>query len=208
MSPKSPAAASPTAPPSGRLAVLTGLAVATASVPIPILPGRMIARIRGAIAHDTVARHGLSLTTDARYILAEPSADHAVLRRAAETVAVELIKRLRGVGMVAAAASGLEVYALGYLLDRYLAIARQTGAARIHADEARRIRELINRAVARLISPTLSPTQAILPAGAEDLRDEVTRWTDTLLLAGASVPDYLDRRLDAAFDAVLRNADG
>ncbi len=89
-----------------------------------------------------------------------------------------------------------------------MAVARSTGAARIHADEARRIRELINRAVARVISPTLNPAQAILPAGAEDLRDEVTRWTDTLLLAGAGVPDYLDRRLDAAFDAVVKSTDG
>lgn len=199
-------AASPTAPPPGRLAVLTGFAVAAASIPVPVVPSRLLARIRGAIAHDVVARHGLSLTTDARILLAEPGGNQPVYRKAAEMVAMELLRRLRGVGVIAAAAQGLEVYALGHLLDRYLATARPTGAARIHADEARRIRELINRAVARTISPTLNPAQMVLPAGAEDLRDEVTRWTDTLLLAGAAAPDYMERRLNAAFDDVVKSA--
>jgi hypothetical protein len=202
----SPATAvSSAAAPPGRLAVLTGLAVAAASIPLPVVPTRLLARIRGAIAHDTVARHGLSLTTDARLILAEPAADRPVVRRAAEAVALELLRRLRGVGVLAAAGRALEVYALGHLLDRYLATARPTGAARIHAEEARRIRELIHRAVMRTLSPSLNPSVVVLPAGAEDLRDELTRWTDTLLLAGAAAPGYLERRLDAAFDDVVKS---
>jgi hypothetical protein len=43
----------------------------------------------------------------------------------------------------------------------------------------------------------------ILPAAGEDLRDEFTRWLDTLLLAGAAAPDYLERRLNTAFDEIV-----
>lgn len=207
MSTKSPAvtAATSAAPPTGRLATLSALAVAAASVPVPVVPGRLIARIRGAIAHDVAARHGLSLTTDARQILAEPGEGQAALRRAAELLALELLRRLRSLGSIAAVMRGLEVYALGHLLDRYFGGARATGSIRVQAEEARRIRELITRAVARTLSPTLSPAPAVLPQSGEDLRDELTRWMDTLLLAGAGAPDYLERRLNAAFDEIVRS---
>ena len=39
--------------------------------------------------------------------------------------------------------------------------------------------------------------------GVEDLRDEFTRWIDAALLTAAGLPGYLERRLDAAFDAVV-----
>ena len=39
-------------------------------------------------------------------------------------------------------------------------------------------------------------------AGAEDLRDEYTRWVDTFLLTGAALPSYVERRLESAFDEV------
>ncbi|AKT36271.1 hypothetical protein [Chondromyces crocatus] len=199
-------AASPITPPQGRLAVLTGFAVAAAAVPVPVLPARLLARVRGAIVHDIVSRHGLSLTTDARKILADPGEGHATLRKAAETVALELLRRLRALGSVAAAVRGLEVYALGHLLDRYITTVRRTGTIRIHADEARKIRELITRAIARTLSPSLTPAAALLPAAGEDLRDEFTRWVDTLLLGSASAPDYLKRRLSAAFDDIVRSS--
>lgn len=206
MSTKSPAVTAATsAAPTGRLATLSALAVAAASVPVPVVPDRLIARIRGAIAHDIAARHGLSLTTDARQILAEPGEGHAALRRAAELLALELLRRLRSLGSIAAVMRGFEVYALGHLLDRYFGGARATGSIRVQAEEARRIRELITRTVARTLSPTLSPAPAVLPQSGEDLRDEFTRWMDTLLLAGAGAPDYLERRLNTAFDEIVRS---
>ncbi|MCC6555401.1 MAG: hypothetical protein IT372_20765, partial [Polyangiaceae bacterium] len=62
----------------------------------------------------------------------------------------------------------------------------------------------IDRAVARAVSPALQPAAATLGTGVEDLRDELTRWIDSLLLTGAALPEYLVRRLDAAFDEVVR----
>ena len=61
------------APTSGRLAILTGLSLAASAIPVPFLPDRVVSRIRGAIAQDVASRHGLSITSDARRILAEAS---------------------------------------------------------------------------------------------------------------------------------------
>lgn len=191
-------------PPTGRLAVLTAFGVVAATIPLPVLPDRLLTRIRGAVVHDSVARHGLSLTTDARDVLARPGGDHTLIRRAAEAVAVQLLQRFGALGTVAAVARGLEVYALGHILDRYIAQIRPTGAVRIHADEARRLRDAVDRAVALAFSPALDPGPTILAGGAEDLRDEFTRWIDALLLTGAAVPSYLERRLDAAFDEIAQ----
>jgi hypothetical protein len=182
--------------------VLTAFAVATGWIPIPMIPDRMLLRIRGAVAQDTVARHGLSLTADARALLAQSGAEHTLLRRAAEMVTIEVLRRLTPVGAVTAAARGFEVYALGYLLDRYISRFRRTGVVRIQVEEAHRIRDAIDRAVRRSLSPALRAGMTIVPSGADDLRDELTRWIDVVLLTGAAVPEFLDRRLEAAFDEI------
>ncbi|MCC6557837.1 MAG: hypothetical protein IT372_33235 [Polyangiaceae bacterium] len=184
--------------------MLTVIGVAAATIPLPVVPDRLLARIRGAVAHDTAARHGLSLTGDARDLLARPGGDHNLIRKAAEVVAGQLLRRISALGTVAAVARGLEVYALGHLLDRYITRVRPTGAVRIHGDEARRLRDAIDRASARALSPSLDAGLTVLPDGAEDLRDEFTRWIDALLLTGAGVPSYLERRLNAAFDEIAQ----
>jgi hypothetical protein len=189
-------------PPAGRIAVLTAFAVATGWIPIPVVPDRVLLRIRGAIAQDTVSRHGLSLTADARAVLAQTGPEHPTFRKAAEVVTLEVLRRFIPVGFFTSAARGFEVYALGYLLDRYITRFRRIGVVRIHAEEARRVREGIDRAVRRSLSPTLRAGLTILPSGGDDLRDEFTRWVDAVLLTGAAVPEYLDRRLEAAFDEI------
>ncbi|WP_437675218.1 hypothetical protein [Sorangium sp. So ce131] len=188
--------------PGGRLAVLTAFAVGASWIPLPVIPDRLLTRIRGAIAQDTVARHGLSLTTDARALLAQPGGDRNTFRKAASLLTREVLRRLTPAQAVAAAACGLEVYALGHLLDRYITHVRRTSAVRIHADEARRVRDAIDRAVRRALSPSLRASVTILPGGSEDLRDEFTRWIDAFLLAGAAAPEYVGRRLDVAFDEI------
>jgi hypothetical protein len=190
------------APPGGRLAVLTAFAVGAAWIPVPVIPDRVLQSIRGAVVQDTVARHGLSLAADARAVLAQADAAPTIARKAAEAVTMELLRRLGPAAAVAAVGRGLEVYALGHLLNRYLTRVRRTTAVRIGLDEARQIRDVIDRAVRRSFSPTLRASVTILPSGAEDLRDELTRWTDTFLLAGAAAPEYLERRLDVAFDEI------
>jgi len=78
----------------------------------------------------------------------------------------------------------------------------------MHHEEARLVREAIDRALLRAMSPALRPPVATLNQGAEDLRDEFTRWVDALLLTSAALPSYLERRLEAAFDEIVADMPG
>lgn len=196
-------------PPAGRLAVMTAYAVAASAIPIPFVPDRVIESVRGAMIHDVASRHGVSLTADARSMLASPASEQRTrLVRAAEGLVRTLLRRVRGLGLVSSASRALEAYALGLLFERYLTDVRPTGAVRMQVEEARRVRDGIDRAVIRAFSPSLKPKAALLPAGADDLRDEFTRWVDALLLTGATLPAYVQRRLEAAFDEIVAETPG
>jgi hypothetical protein len=176
------------------------------AVPLPIVPGRVRRQIRGAVAHDALTRHGVSLGTDARAVLAEPNSTdrmRLLLRKGVEYASRQILRRLGPLAALSAAASALELYALGHLLERYVDQVRPRGAVRMLEPEARRVRRAIDAAVVRALSPRLKPRQLTLEEAPEDLRDELTRWLDTLILTGASLPSYVERRLDAAFDQIV-----
>lgn len=196
-------------PPAGRLAILTALVMGANAVPLPLLPDFVIARVRGAIAHDTATRHGLSLTQDARTVLssADPES-RAIARKAGEAVLRQVAKRLTPLAAVATLSRGLEAYALGLLFDRYIQRFRASGSVRVDVDEARRVRDAIDRSVLRVLSPALKPSQTTVRPGAEDLRTETTRFLDSILLTGASLPGYFERRLESAFDEIARETPG
>jgi hypothetical protein len=195
--------------PSGRLAVMTAYAVAAAAIPLPILPDRMLARVRGAVVHDIVSRHGLSLTSDARAALADPDSEQRTrIVKVAETVVRQIVRRLKPLSMLDSVSRGLDVYALGLLLDRYITEIRPTGQVRMHLEEARKVRGMIDRAAMRALSPSLRPGETTMIDGQEDLRDELTRWVDAVLLTSAALPSYLERRLEAAFDQVVGETAG
>jgi hypothetical protein len=196
-------------PVAGQLAVLTACAVASTVIPLPILPGRVLARVRGAVVHEVTARHGLSLTSDARALLAEPSSEARTrLSRAVEAVARQVLRRFTPLSAVSSVARGVEVVTLGLLLGRYLDRVRPIGTVRIDAEEARAIRGVVDRSLLRAFSPSIRPQLGPLPDGAEDLRDELTRWIDSLLLMTSSLPSYVERRLIAAFDEVVEETPG
>lgn len=191
-----------------RLSVLSFLGLASNALPLPVVPGVFEKRLRGAIIHDTASRHGLSVTNEAREILSSPGSSTAqaakFLSGAAGFVAAKLVPRVGPLMLLAPARAGVELYATGILFERYLARHRRGPSVRIDDTEARRVREAIDRAVVRSLSPTLEPSKLLEgKRPAEDLRDETTRLVDVVLLAGASVPGYLIRRLEGAFDAVL-----
>jgi hypothetical protein len=194
------------APSSGRLAILTGLSLAATTIPVPFLPDRVVSRIRGAIAQDIASRYGLSLTTDARRVLAETSHDSPlrdVLKGTLGFLGKTFFKRLTPLAVVLSASGAIEVFALGHLFERYIDRHRGTKTVRVHHDEARALRRLIDSSLVRALSPSVKPEPVPLLPGVEDLRDEFTRWIDTVLLAGASFPAYFERRLDAAFDQLV-----
>jgi hypothetical protein len=208
--PTSTVALSPSsAPPTGRLAMMTAYAVAATVIPVPFVPDRVLVLVRGAVVHDVVSRHGLSLTTDARAALAEPDTEARTrLVHTAESVARRLLRRLRPLVVITAASRGIELYALGFLLERYVEQVRAAGAVRMHLEEARLVREAIDRSILRALSPSLRPSPTTLGEGAEDLRDEFTRWIDAILLTSAALPSYLERRLEAAFDEIVAATPG
>ena len=200
------AAARANAPVPGRLAVMTGMALVASSVPLPVVPGRVLFQLRGAVAHEVAARHGLSLSSDARQLLARPGSDDRmrdVFRQAVELAAKRFLRR---VGPLSVALRALELFALGHLLDHYFSDVRPGGSARVQAAEARRLRMHIDAAVVRAFMPSTTPARLALPQGAEDLRDSFTRWLDLLLIGAATLPSYLERRLEAAFDEALASS--
>jgi len=194
------------APVPGRLGMLTGMSLVAGAIPLPILPDRVLRQLRGAVAHEAASRHGLSLSSDARQMLARPTHTdrmRAVLRKGVELLTRRVLRRIGPLAPLSAAASAFEVYALGHLIDRYLTQLRAPGAARMHAAEAERLRTAIDTAVMRSFYPATTPSRLRLPEAGEDLRDEFTRWLDTVLVTVATLPSYLQRRLDAAFDEIV-----
>lgn len=200
-----------TPPSPARLGVLTGHGALSGAVPLPFVPTRLLRRIRGAIAHDVATRYGVSLQLDARAVLAEPDssdARRADLLRAATFVASRLLKRVGPLGFLAPALAALDSFALGHLLERYFARHRHLADRHMGRDEAASLRLSIDRALIRSISPELrTPVRDAGEPPPDDPRDETTRLTDGALLLAASLPEYLVRRLDAAFDAIMSPGD-
>lgn len=193
----------------GRLGMLTAMSLLAGAIPIPILPERALRQLRGAIVHEVASRHGISLSSDAREVLANPSSKDRMrdmLRRGAEMFAKRVLRRIGPLGPLSKVARTVEIFALGLLLDRYFAQVRQVKSARILETEARRIRDAIDASVIRALYPSLEPTPLMLPQASEDMRDEFTRWIDTLLVGVATLPSYFERRLTAAFDEIARTS--
>jgi hypothetical protein len=200
-----------TEPVTGRLGMLTGLTLATSVLPIPFLPERVMRQVRGVVAHEAASRHGISLTTDARTALAEPQSEDAVrnvLRKGVEFVVRRVLRRIGPLAPLASGLRAFEVYALGHLLERYFGDLRPKGNVRLAVEEATALREAIDEAVLRTFHPSTAPRRLLVSESVEDLRDEFTRWLDSLLIAGATLPSYLERRLDAAFDEALASRPG
>jgi hypothetical protein len=162
--------------------------------------------VRGALAHDVAARHGLSLTDEARREMAQPSraARSGALLATVAFFARRTLRRFGLLGVVPPVAAWLEVYALGLLFDRYLERVRASQALRIHEAEAQLVRKAIDTAISRALSPKLElPPRQGESTPTEELRSLPNRIVDGVLLAAAALPDHLQRRLEAAFDAVL-----
>jgi hypothetical protein len=190
----------------GRLSVMALIGFAAGAVPLPYVPGAMLKRVRGALAHDIAARYGLSLTDGARREIAAPSrtARSGALLATVAFVARRTLRRFGLLGIVPPVTAWLEVYALGLLFDRYLERVRASQTLRIHETEAELVRKAIDNAVARALSPKLDlPPRQGASEPTEELRPMSTRIFDGVLLAAAAVPDHFRRRLEAAFDAVL-----
>ena len=191
--------------PPGQLGTFAVLGAAAGTVPLPWLPDALARRLRGALVHDIAARHGRALTPDARRILADPATTkrkHGALAAAFAFLSRKLLVRFGPLALLPPLRAGLETYVLGYLFNRYLS--RGSGErGRIEADEARVLREAIERAVLRVVSAEGDRRWPTTPIAPEDSRDEITQALDGLLSATTTIPSWLQERLARAFDDTL-----
>lgn len=190
----------------GRLGTYTVLGGVTGVVPLPWVPGVIGKRVRGALVHDLVSRHGLSLEPAAREVLVSAAGvdeKKSYVKQGVGFAVGRVLGRLGPLGMLGPVRSALATFVLGHLLERYLDGARKVQAIRIDMDEARYLRRAIDQALLQALTTEGKDAPEDRPFGAEDLRDPTTQLVDGVLLSAASVPGWLVRRLDAAFDQTL-----
>jgi hypothetical protein len=191
----------------GRLGTYSALGAAAAAVPLPILPGSLGLRVRGALVHDVCARFGLSITPEARRLLSAPGlaeGPEGLLGAALRFATTRVLSRFGPLGVLPPIRSAILTYAIGHLLSRYLE-SRQDNTVRVDVDEARRVRRAIERSLLQIFS-TQARTEQSIGAAPEELRDPLTQATDGVIAALASLPGNVVRRLEAAFDEAIRSA--
>ena len=192
----------------GSLGIYAALGAVTGTVPLPWVPDSLARRVRGALAQDVVARRGLSLTPAARAIFAasDPSdATRGVFGHVVRYATGKLLARFTPLGFLPPLRVAAKTFALGYLLERYLETKRDDRAIRIDADEALRVRKAIDQAVVSVLKSDLRMSELPRVVSAEDLRDSTTQLVDGVIIAAAGVPDWVVRRLNAAFDECMRD---
>ena len=190
----------------GRLGTYTILGAACGVVPLPWIPDATVRRVRGALVHDLTSRHGLSLTPEARTILIEPNGTEGprgFLKQGVTFAVTKVLGRLGPFGLIPPVRSALGTFVLGHLLQRYLETARTARSVRIDIEEARRVRRAMDQALIYALTTEARPSREDQPFAAEDLREGSESVVDGVLISLASMPGWLVRRLDAAFDEVL-----
>jgi hypothetical protein len=193
-------------PPPGKLESFAVLGGFVGTVPLPWVPGVLARRLRGALVQDIASRYGVVLSWDARQMLADPSATkarHGPLRQAFGFLSKKLLIRVGPLAVLPPLRSALETYVLGYLFDRYLARADRADRMRVDIEEARLVRQAIERAVLRVVSPEGGLQWPATPLPREESRDEITQALDGLLSATTTIPSWLMGRLAAAFDEAV-----
>jgi uncharacterized protein (DUF697 family) len=190
----------------GRLGTYTMLGAVCGVVPLPWIPDATVRRVRGALVHDLTSRHGLSLTPEARTLLVEPNGTEGprgFLKQGARFAVSKVLGRFGPLALIGPVRSALGTYVLGHLLQRYLETQRTARSTRIDIEEARRVRRAIDQALIYALTTEARPSREDSLHAPEDLRDQGEQVVDGVLISIASMPGWLVRRLEAAFDEVL-----
>jgi hypothetical protein len=192
----------------GRLGVYAAIGASVGSMPFPWLPDAFARKVRGALVHDVASRHGLSLTREARNVLAEPSGPDGprgivaqAVRFFGARVALRILTGFGPAALVWPVRHALGTYLLGHLFDRYLDLSRTERAVRIDVEEARRVRLAIDGAILRALTVVTPATRE--PTVIDDQRDTSSVLFDAFLGLAASIPARLMLRLEAAFDELF-----
>lgn len=190
----------------GRIGVYTALGALSGVVALPWLPDTLARRVRGALAQDLSNRFGVTLTPEARAVLATPETDllGGALGSAVRFIALRWLKRFSPLALLPPVRAGVTTYALGHLFERYLVRHRRERSTRMDVDEAKKLRALVDKALVEVLRTDLAVPSDPNRAATEDLRDGITQVIDGIVITAASLPEWITRRLDAAFDAVVK----
>lgn len=189
----------------GRIGTYAALGAVAVALPLPIVPGIIAQRVRGALVYDVTARYGLSVTPDARRVLIARSiaeGPKGFVGSAFRFATGRVLSRLGPLTFLPPVQSALYTFALGHLLHRYLDRGRESRAARIDILEARHLRHAIDQAILGSLR-TEARVEAADFGQPEELRDQVTKLVDGAIAVVAGLPSWLVRRLEAAFDEAI-----
>jgi hypothetical protein len=184
------------------------MGAATGVVPLPWVPDAIARRVRGALVHDIASRHGVSLTPEARQVLVEPAGTEGprgFLKQGVTFAVTRVLGRFGPLAAIGPVRSALGTFVLGHLFHRYLDLSRSIRSVRMDVEEARRVRRAIDQALVYALTTEPRPSREDAPFAPEDLREQSTQVVDGVIIGIASLPGWVVRRLDAAFDEVLAN---
>jgi hypothetical protein len=195
----------------GRLGTYTLLGAAGGLVPLPWIPDAIGRSVRGALVHDVTARHGLTLTADARTVLVEPNGTEGprgLLEQGTSFAVSRVLGRLGPLAFLGPARAAFGTFALGHLLHRYVEHARTEHSHRIDVEEARWVRRAIDQSLIAALTSDARASHEDAAHSPEELRTRTEQIVDGVLISMASMPGWLVRRIEAAFDEILASTAG
>lgn len=192
-----------------RMSVYTALGTLSGVVPLPWVPDAVVRRVRGALVHEIASRHGLSLTPEARRLLASTSGvegPRGLFTEAVMFASTKVLGRFGPLALLAPVRDGVSTFLLGHLFQRYLETARKERAIRVDAEEARKLRRAIDQAMLYVFTTEGDGEKFAIPRAPEDLRDGTTQVIDSVLISIANVPAWLVNRVESSFDELVNTA--
>ncbi len=184
--------------------------------PVPFLNGTLSSLARGAAIRRVTEHHQVSMTRDARRVLAEPGFRRNPSTWTGKIARVALGRTFSAVNFAGRVEAGLSTYYATLLINSYLASDLRKANAPLEKLEAERIREAMERAFESVSLEALQalPSSSVHAAknatreawSESDLdRSAVERWVDTVLDELASAPHHtLERLSEVFFEAVRR----
>lgn len=194
--------------------VYATVAALAGAVPVPLLDSALSELARGAAMRRVAKRHGVTLTPDARAILAGPGAVGATSSERGKLLKSALATVLAPFRIAARIEDGLGTLFAAVLLDHFLRRPDRPKGATLTEAEARRVRVAIERAVAAAGFDALKTVPLgvfrILKNGFsamvtvdQENRSPLERLVDSVLDEFADAPDELVDTLAFHFDDAL-----
>jgi hypothetical protein len=182
---------------------------------VPLLDAVLSELARGAAMRRVARRHGVVLTPDARAILAGQGAVHATSTERGRLLKSALSSFLAPFRIAARVEDAVGTLLAAILLDYFLRRPYRTRGAVLAEEEARRVREAIERAVGAAGFDALKTVplglfrilrrgfEALVTPDQSESRSPIERFVDAVLDGLADAPNELVDGLIHSFDDAL-----